>query len=402
MLVSRHLSRALGKKIASRVRLSPVVMESTHDLDFVMWLLEPAKPDPRLFAGRLRLHGADQRLARCHVHHRDDGQRRGGDDRRRLEFPGELSELLLDLDRDHRHRRRAGARRHPARQLAQHRKDRPGVSDVDHAGRAGRSCIRRRHGAGDDPFPRSVHPEQAGDGDARERARGDGNLHGGRSVRRPRRAGEPAADERNDRCGRRLQGEIQEGRQPRSNRRPPHEDASRGHRARDHRRRPRRAVPRRGRQPPSGGEMDRPGREKSEPRGRSGAEDRRRFRDAKPRRIAQAPGSDRRHHRHRRTSARRSDHGGDRARHSAADREAARDRSRAVGARAEGDQGRQDRRRGRLHAALPAQVARRQGEGAHGRAGRRDAGDLARVHEPPGRDRQLQAHGRSEIDLARW
>jgi myo-inositol 2-dehydrogenase/D-chiro-inositol 1-dehydrogenase len=42
--VSRHLSRALGKKIASRVRLSPVVMESTHDLDFVFWLLEPAKP----------------------------------------------------------------------------------------------------------------------------------------------------------------------------------------------------------------------------------------------------------------------------------------------------------------------------------------------------------------------
>jgi len=43
-MVSRHLSRALGKKIASRVRLSPVVMESTHDLDFVYWLLEPAKP----------------------------------------------------------------------------------------------------------------------------------------------------------------------------------------------------------------------------------------------------------------------------------------------------------------------------------------------------------------------
>jgi predicted dehydrogenase len=44
VLVSRHLSRELGKKIASRVRLSPVVMESTHDLDFVFWLLEPAKP----------------------------------------------------------------------------------------------------------------------------------------------------------------------------------------------------------------------------------------------------------------------------------------------------------------------------------------------------------------------
>ena len=37
-------SRSLGKKIASRVKLSPVVMESTHDLDFVFWLLEPAKP----------------------------------------------------------------------------------------------------------------------------------------------------------------------------------------------------------------------------------------------------------------------------------------------------------------------------------------------------------------------
>src|SRR5689334_869875 len=44
VMVSRHITRGLGKKIASRVKLSPVVMESTHDLDFVMWLLEPAKP----------------------------------------------------------------------------------------------------------------------------------------------------------------------------------------------------------------------------------------------------------------------------------------------------------------------------------------------------------------------
>lgn len=44
VMVSRHLSRTLGKKIASRVRLSPAAMESTHDLDFVFWLLEPAKP----------------------------------------------------------------------------------------------------------------------------------------------------------------------------------------------------------------------------------------------------------------------------------------------------------------------------------------------------------------------
>jgi predicted dehydrogenase len=44
VMVSRHITRGLGKKIASRVKLSPVVMESTHDLDFVFWLLEPAKP----------------------------------------------------------------------------------------------------------------------------------------------------------------------------------------------------------------------------------------------------------------------------------------------------------------------------------------------------------------------
>ena len=44
VLVSRHITRTLDTKIGKRVRLSPVVMESTHDLDFVFWLLEPAKP----------------------------------------------------------------------------------------------------------------------------------------------------------------------------------------------------------------------------------------------------------------------------------------------------------------------------------------------------------------------
>ncbi len=44
VMVSRHITRSLGKKIAGRTRLSPAAMESTHDLDFVFWLLEPAKP----------------------------------------------------------------------------------------------------------------------------------------------------------------------------------------------------------------------------------------------------------------------------------------------------------------------------------------------------------------------
>ena len=43
-LVSRNVSRNLGSKIGSRIKLSPAAMEATHDLDFVLWCLEPAKP----------------------------------------------------------------------------------------------------------------------------------------------------------------------------------------------------------------------------------------------------------------------------------------------------------------------------------------------------------------------
>jgi predicted dehydrogenase len=43
-LVSRHITRGLGQKISGRVKLSPAAMEATHDLDFVLWCLEPARP----------------------------------------------------------------------------------------------------------------------------------------------------------------------------------------------------------------------------------------------------------------------------------------------------------------------------------------------------------------------
>jgi scyllo-inositol 2-dehydrogenase (NAD+) len=43
-MVSRHISRALGDKINTRTRLSPAAMEATHDLDWLLWCLEPAKP----------------------------------------------------------------------------------------------------------------------------------------------------------------------------------------------------------------------------------------------------------------------------------------------------------------------------------------------------------------------
>ena len=43
-LVSRHITRELGKKISGRTALSPAAMESTHDLDFLLWCLQPRKP----------------------------------------------------------------------------------------------------------------------------------------------------------------------------------------------------------------------------------------------------------------------------------------------------------------------------------------------------------------------
>jgi predicted dehydrogenase len=43
-LVSRHITRNLGKKISGRIKLSPAAMEATHDLDFVLWCLSPAMP----------------------------------------------------------------------------------------------------------------------------------------------------------------------------------------------------------------------------------------------------------------------------------------------------------------------------------------------------------------------
>lgn len=43
-LISRHITRNLGKKIGGRVKLSPAAMEATHDIDFVLWCLAPRKP----------------------------------------------------------------------------------------------------------------------------------------------------------------------------------------------------------------------------------------------------------------------------------------------------------------------------------------------------------------------
>jgi scyllo-inositol 2-dehydrogenase (NAD+) len=44
VLVSRHITRSLAKKIGDRTSLSPAAMEATHDLDFALWCLEPRQP----------------------------------------------------------------------------------------------------------------------------------------------------------------------------------------------------------------------------------------------------------------------------------------------------------------------------------------------------------------------
>jgi predicted dehydrogenase len=43
-LISRNITRSLGKKISGRTKLSPAAMEATHDLDFALWCLEPRRP----------------------------------------------------------------------------------------------------------------------------------------------------------------------------------------------------------------------------------------------------------------------------------------------------------------------------------------------------------------------
>src|ERR1700733_14596638 len=64
-LVSRHITRNLGKKIGGRVKLSPAAMEATHDIDFMLWCLAPRKPI-RVYAQEVRkIMGAQYNVPDC-------------------------------------------------------------------------------------------------------------------------------------------------------------------------------------------------------------------------------------------------------------------------------------------------------------------------------------------------
>jgi predicted dehydrogenase len=64
-LVSRHITRNLGKKIGGRVKLSPAAMEATHDIDFVLWCLAPRRP-VRVYAQEVKkIMGAQYNVPDC-------------------------------------------------------------------------------------------------------------------------------------------------------------------------------------------------------------------------------------------------------------------------------------------------------------------------------------------------
>ena len=199
VMVSRHLSRSLGKKIASRVKLSPAAMELTHDLDFVFWLLEPAKP-VRVYAqgaygymqpvngsydimwsvvtmdnGVLVAIGGGWNLPPSYPNYCATW----------IEITGTEGSLFLDdTQRDNWLNTVSDGTRFPMSTM-------PG-EQVDHV-------FAGPDGAGDDPLPRGLHHEPPRDGDAGERAHGDGGLHRRRPLRRAQRPRRPAAVER-DAC----------------------------------------------------------------------------------------------------------------------------------------------------------------------------------------------------------
>src|ERR1700692_369552 len=64
-LVSRHITRNLGKKIGGRVKPSPAAMEATHDIDFVLWCLAPRKPVKVVAQEARKIIGAQYNVPDC-------------------------------------------------------------------------------------------------------------------------------------------------------------------------------------------------------------------------------------------------------------------------------------------------------------------------------------------------
>ena len=213
VLVSRHITRTLGTKIGKRVRLSPVVMESTHDLDFVFWLLEPAKPvrvySQGAFGFMQPINGSHDIMFTTVTMDNGVVVMIGGGWNLPPSYPNYCSTwmeitgtdgalILDDTARDHWLNTMSGGQQFPMSTM-------PGeqVGEV-YAGGMGPETLH---------FLEACIRNTPGHGHAGKRARGDGGLHRGRPVGGSQRADRPAADQRDHRRGGGFQGEAPDRRQ---------------------------------------------------------------------------------------------------------------------------------------------------------------------------------------------
>jgi scyllo-inositol 2-dehydrogenase (NAD+) len=180
-LVSRHITRMLGTKISGRSKLSPAAMEATHDLDFVFWCLEPAKPvrvySQQNFGAMRAMSGGDVPDQQWLMVTLDNGVSVvvGGGWSLPLGYPNFSSTWIEMIGTE------------PQGCGRQHGTEGHAAADVDHAGRVRRAHLRRPNGAGDGALPRGRGARPRGDGEARARAHGDGGLHRRRPLSRAQR-----------------------------------------------------------------------------------------------------------------------------------------------------------------------------------------------------------------------
>ena len=164
-LVSRHITRSLGKKIGGRVKLSPAAMEATHDIDFVLWCLAPRKP-VRVYAQEVhKIMKGQYNVPDCVwiIVTMDDGTAftiGAG-----WVLPPAYPNFSTHLDRVRGHRGRGDGGRHPSRRVHHHAAEGHSVPDLDHARRKSEPCVRGPDGSRDAAFHRVRGAGQTAAGD---------------------------------------------------------------------------------------------------------------------------------------------------------------------------------------------------------------------------------------------
>jgi len=182
-LVSRNVTRELGEKITRRVKLSPASMEATHDLDYLLWCLKPRKP-VKVYSqtsGKLfpkKIGSPDHQWVMVTL---DDGTTLtvGAGWILPLGYPNYSNAWIEVVGTD-------GAITQPQRGDPQHHQGRHPLSDVDHAGRGGRSRLCRGDGQRDPALRRRLRAQPAGHGHAGGSPHDHGHLYRSRPFGRAR------------------------------------------------------------------------------------------------------------------------------------------------------------------------------------------------------------------------